>query len=430
MFKKFIYFFTAVCFFSAGAYGFDTLSLLSKNTLAPKHTLTENFDDPDSLPLETDMLLRMFAFTEEKDFSPLEPVVQGKEPVKRDPAVIALNKLYKNNRLARHWLLKILPGLNRTDYLVWQDEVLTPNPEKILESLEEYLKQPFKETLPDDSLTLNLSEEGLDEWMFKPSLQPFREIKGIRFSGNSLYPMTRYEQKVLSLKQGDRIVFKDKTFTLGKFLGAGNTNHVFEVAGEEKVIKIPLLASPRYKHLEESRKHGIQYTKVFLDSVKLMKKDKVTFNTVKIYNEEGDTDFILAEKIQGFSLLDWLLFLKNKYAKEGFDSTILQKLDPFESQQLEKLVEFFRPFDRAMIFDFHVAQIFYDLKKDRWVLIDWVSYKPTHYSALSGKDFVGSIWTPIHEMSETFYVLLSHQLIKKTIETPFDPLTVILDTSA
>lgn len=429
MFQKTIYFFTAAWLLSSWAFGSENLRLLSKNTLAPQHTLNETFDNPDALPLETDMLLRMFAFTEEKDFSPLESV-PGMKTIKRDKAVIALNKLYKNTPLARHWLLKILPRLNRTDYLLWQEGVLTPNPQKILENLEGYLKQHSGENVPDDFRTIDFTEENLDEWTSEPSSEPVREIRGIRFSGSSLYPLTRYEQKVLSLKEGDRVVFKGRTFILGKFLGAGNTNHVFELAGEEKVIKIPLLASARYKHQKESRTHAIKYTKVFLNSVKMMKRDKVSFNTVEIYNEEEDTDFIIAEKIQGFSLLDWLLFLKEHYAKNGFDNSILRQLLPFENLQLEKLVEFFRPFDCAMIFDFHIGQIFFDLKKNRWVLIDWVDYKPSHYSALSGKDFVGSIWTPIQEMGEIFNTILSNQLIKKTIETPFDPLSLIRDTSA
>lgn len=101
MFKKFVYFFTAVWLLSSWASGSENLRLLSKNALAPKHILTETFDDPNPMPLETDMLLRMFAFTEEKDFSPLESV-PGKKEKKRDETVVALNKLYKNNPLARN----------------------------------------------------------------------------------------------------------------------------------------------------------------------------------------------------------------------------------------------------------------------------------------------------------------------------------------
>ena len=54
-----------------------------------------------------------------------------------------------------------------------------------------------------------------------------------------------YEEKVLLLKIGDTVAFSGgKTFKLGRFLGAGNASHVFEVEGlPDAVLKIPFAAN-------------------------------------------------------------------------------------------------------------------------------------------------------------------------------------------
>jgi hypothetical protein len=54
---------------------------------------------------------------------------------------------------------------------------------------------------------------------------------------------TVYEQQVIHLKKGDAIVYDEREFTLGEFLGAGNTTHIFRVASlPGNVIRIPFVA--------------------------------------------------------------------------------------------------------------------------------------------------------------------------------------------
>ena len=64
MYKNFICLFS-LTFLTFRAFCHDGAGILSINTLAPRHILTDTFENPDSIPLETDMILRMFAFTEE-----------------------------------------------------------------------------------------------------------------------------------------------------------------------------------------------------------------------------------------------------------------------------------------------------------------------------------------------------------------------------
>lgn len=54
-----------------------------------------------------------------------------------------------------------------------------------------------------------------------------------------------YTARVLSLQAGDTVAFGDATFKLGRFLGRGNTSHVWEIEGEPNwVLRIPFYSGP------------------------------------------------------------------------------------------------------------------------------------------------------------------------------------------
>lgn len=53
---------------------------------------------------------------------------------------------------------------------------------------------------------------------------------------------SKYEERMIGLREGDTVVFSDKEFVLGAFLGAGNATHVYAIHGQpDKVLRIPFL---------------------------------------------------------------------------------------------------------------------------------------------------------------------------------------------
>jgi hypothetical protein len=61
----------------------------------------------------------------------------------------------------------------------------------------------------------------------------------------SLSKRSPYDEAVLSLRKGDEVKFGDKEFTLGDFVGSGNSTFIFRLEGKPgKVIRIPFLVAP------------------------------------------------------------------------------------------------------------------------------------------------------------------------------------------
>lgn len=52
-----------------------------------------------------------------------------------------------------------------------------------------------------------------------------------------------YDYVILSLAKGDRVVFDDRTFWLGDFLGAGHSTHIFRLYDDPtRVVRLPFVA--------------------------------------------------------------------------------------------------------------------------------------------------------------------------------------------
>lgn len=72
--------------------------------------------------------------------------------------------------------------------------------------------------------------------------------------------ISTYEQAVLQLRAGDTVNFGSESFRLGRFLGAGNASHVFQIVDAKgkptgEVLKIPFL---QYWRIAPNEKNGAQ----------------------------------------------------------------------------------------------------------------------------------------------------------------------------
>lgn len=131
------------------------------------------------------------------------------------------------------------------------------------------------------------------------------------------FRLTEYDRRVLLLRKGDRVVFGDKVFKLGEFLGAGNRTHVFAIEGEpNKVLRIPFLVEwqkGKVFHPEAGRLLGLASEKKY-EHVK---------NRAKTL-EEGP-GYSVAERIPGAE--DGDAFVEKVLKEAGVDPAKLRKME-------------------------------------------------------------------------------------------------------
>lgn len=73
---------------------------------------------------------------------------------------------------------------------------------------------------------------------------------------------SQYEDAVLHLKKGDTVVIGKRRFHLGEFLGAGNTTHIFAIAGTDQAVRIPFIADFLHETAPATRASDPQFARV------------------------------------------------------------------------------------------------------------------------------------------------------------------------
>jgi hypothetical protein len=104
---------------------------------------------------------------------------------------------------------------------------------------------------------------------------------------------TEYERDMILLRQGDRVVIGSKTFTIGTFLGGGNSVHVYRVADRpNKGIRLPAVRQITYFMGIEGPIDAQEAYRTELKSMQnfVALEKKVIIKHTQIENEESDPE--------------------------------------------------------------------------------------------------------------------------------------------
>jgi len=217
------------------------------------------------------------------------------------------------------------------------------------------------------------------------------------------YFLINYELKVLTLSEGDTVIFGNNEYVLGKFLGAGNCSQVFELKNDlEKVIKISLMSTIKEKHTEAARKRGNHFMRIFIDSYENMKNQSdLNINIVNVHFYPKEKDYVIVEKLKGFTLKQWLDSFKEQWDKASNLYDFLSNLDKQDFYKIKLLSLFFYDFKNAgRVHDLSESQIFFDEFENDWKLIDWTFY--TYSGASSFID--GYVYQIINDIEKIRYL--------------------------
>jgi hypothetical protein len=168
----------------------------------------------------------------------------------------------------------------------------------------------------------------------RPSWEPFWTIEN-------------YDDTIQSLKTGDKILFLDREFTLGKFLGAGQSTRIFALS-KSKAIRLHLYSSV--------------FSRAIVEGYEVFKNTGAANSVVKVFSSESkpDYNYVIVERVNAlFTLED---YLNDSYKIKA------PHVDP--KQVYIALEKFAR--DMALyseIGDYHAYQAVWD--GQRFVLLDW-----------------------------------------------------------
>lgn len=207
---------------------------------------------------------------------------------------------------------------------------------------------------------------------------------------------THYERLILQLKQGDTVVFDGQAFKLGRFLGAGNATHVFELEGEGAVIRLPFLADGmfRFSAMNEFDVQKIRYSQGLEFTKHTAKALKGSGGAVKVLKEDPHGRFLVTEKVSGTQTGAGFLgsLLKDPSRALGAGEVLIfpnghrtkpvDELSPLEREKLEKLIELMKEnrhvkvfsrdegLERSAVFVAASRQYLWDEVLRQWRVID------------------------------------------------------------
>ncbi len=185
----------------------------------------------------------------------------------------------------------------------------------------------------------------------------------------SLYPISNYQMKIFLLRQGDTVVFSDRSFVLGNYLGAGNAAHVWEIQGDEiNVLKIPVLNSEtenafyRFKGLR-----SVEAARYTLKRWAVLRPERNDITVAAINHLGPGYEYALAGKSKG--RINGRTFLENPTSDSKY---VLRK------QRLLQAVLNEAPEDwhQEVGQDVRARQYLLVEESDTWDLVDWES--PAH----------------------------------------------------
>ncbi|MBI4924673.1 MAG: hypothetical protein HY843_02005 [Bdellovibrio sp.] len=214
---------------------------------------------------------------------------------------IQFTKLYKNDPLFRQYLHSLDSDTTKSEDIVRNYTSLTDTQKAQLAQLE--LQEEDKpQTYDLTNCEVNNPPKTTSIVSRLISLIPV--LTGTQEPSAGLIPAVKsydnYQKVVLTLKAGDIVIYNGKKFRLGKFLGAGNTTHVFEIDKEtgekpDQVIRIPFLIKHFFTHADTRKRDPMIYV---LDYVQNSEKvDSTKINRVQII--ETATEYIITTKVNG-----------------------------------------------------------------------------------------------------------------------------------
>lgn len=204
--------------------------------------------------------------------------------------------------------------------------------------------------------------------------------------------LTGYQKAVLHLRQGDTVRSGGREWILGRFLGAGNATHVWEIEGKPgKVLRLPFLSSQLFgmgirttPTLERAR----QLMAPLRRPPKLPGLKRVTVEKIGDLNEyavvsriDGDLNaFDFQEQNQAF-----IRTLRSKRETDGrFDIHEIARKHRLTQAEAKLLVEQHDKLERAMSiiddpknlratasYDLHERQLVWDKTERDWILAEW-----------------------------------------------------------
>jgi hypothetical protein len=211
-----------------------------------------------------------------------------------------------------------------------------------------------------------------------------------------------YQKKILHLREGDIVRARDldgkvREWVLGKFLGAGNATHVWEIQGsQDRVLRIPFLAANKFgvgmrktPTLERTR----EFMRNLRDPPHIPGLRRVQVHLIGELNEVAEVD-----RIHGSTTGDVFLSRNEAFintlrterrTKGRFDIRELASRHGLSKDQARRLVEQHDKLERALglieaakrgrarglvdprLIDVEPFQLVWDENLSEWILADW-----------------------------------------------------------
>lgn len=172
---------------------------------------------------------------------------------------------------------------------------------------------------------------------------------GDLLESEALYPeswpgtRTLYEQAVLELRRGDTVVYDRKRFKLGKFLGAGNATHIFELQDQEGAIRIPFLVS----HLHALYPKLTRIQRILKFSKMVMEELPTKAGAVQILQADDPKGrYMVVERVtgtlKGYDLLNQVVIERRRLELIEtifYPSSLLKEMDDMTAEERKQFVE-------------------------------------------------------------------------------------------
>lgn len=195
--------------------------------------------------------------------------------------------------------------------------------------------------------------------------------------GLGAFGLTEHDFRILSLRKGDSIRHGDKTVLLGEFVGAGNTTHIYEVAGQpDRVVRIPF---DTLADQENARK----FMKDYIDSAATIPADIPRAQILEVGPRGA---YVIVERIHGTT--DGRTFLeslpsranpktnplsnpKANRALKARETRLRELVRKVMRWQHPKMDDYARAAYNSDTVNDEARQFLWDENRKDWILVDW-----------------------------------------------------------
>ncbi len=181
---------------------------------------------------------------------------------------------------------------------------------------------------------------------------------------------SRYETAVLNLKKGDWVELDGKTFHIKRFLGAGNSTHVFETEfnGKPAALRLPFLSQSRHDEIASQRGRLTRIERIFFESQAFYKSLLTKKGAVEVYYTDNLHKFFVVELVErkdrGDHFLSWI--------KSNNDELDLNLMKPSDKEKYLLLRQLMIENDDAVVTKNKTTL---DLEKARQYLWDGIEWR-------------------------------------------------------